>query len=262
MTIVHIEMYFEYYSNGKTSTYRCFVPRPLEDFTSADGIDRAYFLRPRGMIQVAQMANLIVDVANRKVIKDRNGTYMEEFAPGEFRHRQVTDDEVDHFRSVPVVDFDALLRHVERLTRPAITEFTGDYHFLSNFHPAKFIYKGLVWNNSEAAYQAMKTTSEYWQQFAEMTNPGDAKRLGKTVPLRKDWTSVKSDIMREIVIEKFRQNPHLLARLLGTDDAILEEGNTWGDLYWGVCPPDSGRGRNELGKILMKLRSEMRLLGF
>ena len=38
-------------------------------------------------------------------------------------------------------------------------------------------------------------------------------------------------------------------------DALLEEGNTWGDRVWGVC---QGQGENRLGKILMKVREELR----
>lgn len=43
--------------------------------------------------------------------------------------------------------------------------------------------------------------------------------------------------------------------LLKTGDEELVEGNTWGDTFWGVC---KGKGRNELGKILMKVREEFR----
>lgn len=31
--------------------------------------------------------------------------------------------------------------------------------------------------------------------------------------------------------------------------------NTWGDKVWGVC---NGEGENRLGKILMRIRSEIR----
>ncbi len=47
----------------------------------------------------------------------------------------------------------------------------------------------------------------------------------------------------------------LAQRLLATGDAELVEGNNWGDRFWGIC---RGEGRNELGKILMKVRDELR----
>ena len=87
--------------------------------------------------------------------------------------------------------------------------------------------------------------------------PSNAKRRGRHVQLRKDWESVKNGIMEEIVRAKFIQNLELKAQLLSTGDAILIEGNTWNDRYWGV-DVRSGVGKNHLGKILMKIRSELR----
>ena len=63
--------------------------------------------------------------------------------------------------------------------------------------------------------------------------------------------------MEEIVRAKFTQNPKLKEQLLSTGDAILIERNTWNDRYWGV-DIRSGVGKNHLGKILMKIRSELK----
>ena len=62
--------------------------------------------------------------------------------------------------------------------------------------------------------------------------------------------------MEEIVRAKFTQNPKLGEQLLSTGNADLIEGNTWNDRYWGV-DVRSGAGENHLGKILMKVRSEL-----
>jgi predicted NAD-dependent protein-ADP-ribosyltransferase YbiA (DUF1768 family) len=43
--------------------------------------------------------------------------------------------------------------------------------------------------------------------------------------------------------------------LLETGDAELVEGNWWDDTFWGVC---NGVGQNNLGKILMDTRRELR----
>lgn len=51
--------------------------------------------------------------------------------------------------------------------------------------------------------------------------------------MRKDWESVKFSIMKDLVKAKFTQNPDLARKLLATDDAHLEEDNTWGDRIWG-----------------------------
>ena len=62
--------------------------------------------------------------------------------------------------------------------------------------------------------------------------------------------------MHDIVREKFMQNIDLMEKLLATGNAPLQEGNWWGDRYWGVSPAGSGNGKNKLGKILEDVRKE------
>ena len=136
-----------------------------------------------------------------------------------------------------------------------IDNFKGEYFFLSNFYPTKIKYNGIQYLNNEAAFQAQKcTTMEDRIKFSYL-NPSDAKKLGRRIILRNDWESVKISIMREIVFEKFKQNPHLTEKLLDTGNVYLEEGNDWGDRIWGTV---NGVGRNELGKILMEVRKEIK----
>lgn len=61
--------------------------------------------------------------------------------------------------------------------------------------------------------------------------------------------------MEEVVRAKFSQNPDLARRLVDTCPRELAEGNHWGDTYWGTV---NGQGENHLGKILMKVREELR----
>lgn len=113
-----------------------------------------------------------------------------------------------------------------------IQSFCGEYEFLSNFYNAIVTYKGLTYQNSEAAYQAQKCISEEdRKQFTSM-NPSKAKRTGRRVSLRHDWEDVKVNEMRSIVFAKFSQNHELAKKLIQTGDAYLEEGNTWGDRTW------------------------------
>lgn len=85
--------------------------------------------------------------------------------------------------------------------------------------------------------------------------PNRAKAMGRRVKLRKDWEDVKNRIMYEICLAKFVQNKELRDALLSTKDEELIEGNTWNDTYWGIC---NGKGLNMLGKVLMRVRSELR----
>ena len=135
-----------------------------------------------------------------------------------------------------------------------ITEFRGKYFFLSNFYSCPITYQGHHYKNAEAAFHAQKDPARA-KEF-ESLDPSQAKRLGRRVKLRKDWESVKFEIMYKIVTEKFRQNLELTKKLLDTSDEILVEGNTWNDTCWGIC---NGKGKNYLGQILMRVRKELRL---
>ena len=133
-----------------------------------------------------------------------------------------------------------------------IDSFSGAFRFLSNFYSAPLLYEGVLYPTSEHAFQAAKTLDHNQRlNVAMLETPAESKRYGKTVPLRPAWDDIKIGVMEEIVEEKFRQNPKLAEMLLATEDAILIEGNTWGDKFWGVC---NGVGENNLGKVLMYVR--------
>lgn len=140
----------------------------------------------------------------------------------------------------------------------SITDFHEErYSFLSNFYEARVEYGGLVYGSNEAAFQAQKCmTEEEKIPFTEY-GPGKSKGVGRRIRLRPDWESVKIGIMEEIVRAKFTQHPELTAKLLATGDMILVEGNYWGDTCWGV-DTRTGQGENHLGKILMKIREELK----
>ena len=136
-----------------------------------------------------------------------------------------------------------------------INGFKNQHAFLSNFYPAPITFEGLVYPTSEHLYQALKTESPSEREFVRSAGtPGESKRRGRRVTVRENWNAIKVSIMREIVREKFLQNPELEKRLLDTGDALLVECNSWGDVYWGVC---RGKGENYLGLVLMNVRLEL-----
>ena len=57
--------------------------------------------------------------------------------------------------------------------------------------------------------------------------------------------------------KKYSREP-FKSKLLLTCDAHLEEGNWWFDLFWGV-DIKTREGENNLGKIIMKVRNELKL---
>jgi ribA/ribD-fused uncharacterized protein len=138
----------------------------------------------------------------------------------------------------------------------AIRQFSGPYRFLSNFYEAAIPYEGIVYPSAEHAYQAAKTLDvNMRRRVSELPQAGEAKRFGKTLPLRSDWETVKLGVMEKIVTIKFRRHDDLRERLLDTGDRHLEEGNTWGDVYWGSS---NGDGMNNLGIILMRVRDKLK----
>ena len=144
-----------------------------------------------------------------------------------------------------------------------IDNFRGDYFFLSNFANVPVTYKGITYKNNEAAFLAQKVTSLSEQQRFASLSPNLAKREGRRVKLRSDWELIKKQVMYGIVKAKFEQNPRLRKMLLNTGDIMLIEGNTWHDNTWGICKCDKCINKfhndsNNLGKILMKVREELK----
>lgn len=136
-----------------------------------------------------------------------------------------------------------------------IDSFTRENGFLSNFYPSQIVINGLVYSTVEHAYQAAKCKhSVDADRIRKSTSPGVAKKLGRRVVIRDDWEKVKTDVMFELVHEKFKQNKELRDLLIATGTAELKEGNWWGDTFWGV-DDKTGVGENHLGRILMMVRA-------
>lgn len=128
-----------------------------------------------------------------------------------------------------------------------IVSFRGEYSFLSNFHKCKVEFEGMTYPSVEHAFQAAKNPDpEYRRSVAAVGSPVTAKRMGKKTVLRPDREEVKEGIMYELLISKF-SDP-------GLRDKLIEGNNHW-DRYWGVC---RGEGQNKLGKLLMKVREEVK----
>lgn len=140
-------------------------------------------------------------------------------------------------------------------------EFRGELRFLSNFWECGGIFIRLEEGGEivscrsvEHAYQALKAVDVLERKWV-LASPtaGEAKRRGKRVKIRKDFDVLKLELMEKLVRMKFKNNKELGEKLKKIEGEI-EEGNYWGDVFWGVC---KGKGENNLGKILMKVRDEL-----
>ena len=136
-----------------------------------------------------------------------------------------------------------------------IREFQGDYRWLSNFAPCKIFYEGLVYGSVENAYQAAKTLDETERLRLSLMTSGEAKRYSRTLTVRSDWDDIKLIIMRDLSCIKYSKEPYL-SKLVSTGDSYIQEGNRWGDKFWGVCLK-TGEGENNLGLLLMDIRDKI-----
>lgn len=148
---------------------------------------------------------------------------------------------------------------------------TAENRFLSNFYPfknkegemyphkLKILFNGHIYNCVENAYVASKTLDKDIQQKIVDMTPYEAKDYGSEegFPLRDDWENVKLSFMQDFVEQKFLKHSELAKMLLKTEKIILEEGNDWGDTFWRV-DIETGKGQNNLGKILMNVRNKLK----
>ena len=134
-----------------------------------------------------------------------------------------------------------------------IDSFTGDYRWLSNFQFADVTLDGVVYPSVEHAYQAAKTDDAEIRAAIRAGTAAAAKRIGRGLR-PPGWTERSLAVMEGLLRQKFAR-ADLRAKLLATGDEELIEGNWWNDTFWGVF---RGKGHNHLGKILMRIRQDLR----
>ena len=110
-----------------------------------------------------------------------------------------------------------------------------------------------------------QTTAE---KILQTDDVAEIKALGRTVQNFDDkiWTKEREGIVYNGVLEKFRQNPELAEKLEKTGEEIIAECAVK-DRIWGIglsmkdddrLSIDKWRGQNLLGRILMRVREDIR----
>lgn len=138
--------------------------------------------------------------------------------------------------------------------------YEQDFYVLSNFSSFAVDWDGKLFPTSEHAYhyEKFKTTNPTVAaviRFARSAH--DAFKIAEAQKnwRRKDWDSVKTEIMKEILLVKVQQHEYVKRKLLATGDRILVE-DSWRDNVWGWGPNKDGQ--NLLGKIWMEIRNELK----
>ncbi|WP_367299169.1 NADAR family protein [Hafnia alvei] len=133
------------------------------------------------------------------------------------------------------------------------------YGYLSNFAPYGFALGDVFWPTVEHYFQAAKFLDQTVKlSILQTQSPMEAAKIGRDRrnKLRDDWESIKDDVMRAAVFNKFSQNKEIGQLLLATNDAHLVE-HTSNDAYW--ADGGDGSGKNMLGLILMETRELLKI---
>ncbi|KAF8808607.1 DUF1768-domain-containing protein [Phlegmacium glaucopus] len=129
------------------------------------------------------------------------------------------------------------------------------YYGFTNFSPHPVIYNGRKYPTSEHLFQSFKfqahrpNLAEHIRTYSERPSVAFSEARRFQPEARPDWEK-----MEVTLYHKFTQHFDLQAELLGTGDAELIE-NSDKDAFWGVGA--DGKGRNELGKCLERLRAKL-----
>lgn len=135
------------------------------------------------------------------------------------------------------------------------------YYGFTNFSSDPVEYHGKIYPTSEHLFQSLKflphrpELAEHMRTCSKRPRAvfDEAHRFSPEV--RPDWLKVRIEMMDVALWHKFTQNTHLKDELLSTGDAELVEDSDK-DAFWGVGP--DGKGGNQLGKALQRLRTELR----
>jgi ribA/ribD-fused uncharacterized protein len=169
------------------------------------------------------------------------------------------------------------LKKVEEVVEEPILFFgsdesKGDYRHFSNMSEHRITIDDVEYKTVEHYFQAMKARefedTEMYQKILKIKTPKAAKAIGQKISNFKPevWDKRKDELMEKGVRTKFVQHPTLRKQLLETGDKTIGEANPR-DTYWGIGTsmnlekakiPSKWRGKNMMGKLLMKLREEFR----
>ncbi len=140
-----------------------------------------------------------------------------------------------------------------------IKAFTDEYQWLSNFEPCEITYYGVTYASVEHAYMSAKSDDEEWKLYCADANipPGKVKRKSRKIEIKESWEEIKVSIMKELLVLKYAQEPYRNL-LLNTGEVYIQEGNNWRDIFWGV-DLETGEGENNLGKLIMEVREELKV---
>ena len=166
------------------------------------------------------------------------------------------------------LDKRAFIKSIPKMEVKIITDFSGDYQFLSPSFPCNVHLPdesdGDSYPSFEHALQAskIKLADPLRDAIRATADIRDAKKLLKDYPVDVSWKDHCLSIGESLLRDKFFRNKALRGQLMKTTDFKLEYRNTHGDNFWGTTTVSGStsneiKGANQLGKLLEKIRREI-----
>ncbi|MCZ2356771.1 MAG: NADAR domain-containing protein [Bacteroidia bacterium] len=159
----------------------------------------------------------------------------------------------------------AKLGHSLPLNEEETTEVIQFYHSdqkwgeFANFSKHAIYLDEKIWKTVEHFYQAQKFHNTKFEEIIRLTDTPTLAKQKAYEFLKKNpvlnWNDKKEEIMWRGLKAKFTQHPELQKLLFLTENKILVERTDF-DNFWG--DGKDGKGKNRLGRLLMRLRSELK----
>lgn len=143
-----------------------------------------------------------------------------------------------------------------------ITDYQLSLLPLDNFSAFGLVMDNEYFQTSEHAFQYLKfvdSNYEIAQKIKNSYSPNEARKIAHENKKYKitNWSDVKYKNMEKVLRLKVEQNSVVKKKLLATKDYIIAEYCTDEDTEWGL--DNNNHGENNLGKIWMKIREELKL---
>lgn len=105
--------------------------------------------------------------------------------------------------------------------------FQSEYSYLSNFYPCPIKMHQSIFSCAEQAFFYHKAIicerEDIGIKLKEIEEPAKIKHKGDHIETCENWENAKISVMRNVLLQKFTQNPELKAKLMGTSRLPLLE---------------------------------------
>lgn len=137
--------------------------------------------------------------------------------------------------------------------------YPREFYPLDNFSSFKVEWNGYLYSTLEEAFQSRLFLPNYPEIADQIKKSHSAHEAQKIMFENIDKVEYSNEeqvpIMEELLRLKIDQNPYVKKKLLQTEDYLIVEDSPK-DAFWGWGP--NRDGNNQLGKLWMKLRDELR----